>query len=145
MRVVIDTNVWVSALLAQQGYSARLIDAFRQAVIEVVVSEPLLHEIEAVLKRPRLIAKYKLNDEMISEYLSLIKSQSIQVSVSGTLRLCRDPRDDFLLETAIFGSAEYLITRDDDIKRDRELVQRMAEWGVQVVSVQQFLNLIQQR
>jgi len=38
-----------------------------------------------------------------------------------------------------------MITRDDDIKRDRELVQRMAEWGVQVVSVQQFLNLIQQQ
>jgi putative PIN family toxin of toxin-antitoxin system len=142
MRVVVDTNVWVSAFLAQRGYPARLIEAFRQALIEVVVSEPLIRELDAVLRRPRLVSKYQLSDQSINEYISLIKRQSVWVSVSGTLHICRDPRDDFLLETALFGGAEYLVTRDDDLKRDLDLTQRMAEWGVQVVSVQQFLNLL---
>jgi putative PIN family toxin of toxin-antitoxin system len=142
MRVVVDTNVWVSAFLAQRGYPAQLIEAFRQALIEVVVSEPLIRELDAVLRRPRLVSKYQLSDQSINEYISLIKRQSVWVSVSGTLHICRDPRDDFLLETALFGGAEYLVTRDDDLKRDLDLTQRMAEWGVQVVSVQQFLNLL---
>jgi putative PIN family toxin of toxin-antitoxin system len=119
-----------------------LIEAFRQALIEVVVSEPLIRELDAVLRRPRLVSKYQLSDQSINEYISLIKRQSVWVSVSGTLHICRDPRDDFLLETALFGGAEYLVTRDDDLKRDLDLTQRMAEWGVQVVSVQQFLNLL---
>jgi len=88
------------------------------------------------------VSKYQLSDQSINEYISLIKRQSVWVSVSGTLHICRDPRDDFLLETALFGGAEYLVTRDDDLKRDLDLTQRMAEWGVQVVSVQQFLNLL---
>ena len=119
-----------------------MIEAFRQALIEVVVSEPLIRELDAVLRRPRLVSKYQLSDQSINEYISLIKRQSVWVSVSGTLHICRDPRDDFLLETALFGGAEYLVTRDDDLKRDLDLTQRMAEWGVQVVSVQQFLNLL---
>lgn len=50
-----------------------------------------------------------------------------------------------VLETAILGKAEYLVTRDDDLKRDLELVQKMAEWGIQVVSVQQFLKRLSPR
>jgi predicted nucleic acid-binding protein len=45
-----------------------------------------------------------------------------------------------VLETALLGKAEYLVTRDDDLKRDPDLIQKMAEQGVQVVSVQQFLK-----
>jgi putative PIN family toxin of toxin-antitoxin system len=145
MRVVIDTNVWVSAFLTDRSYSARLIEAFRKGDIEVVVSEPLIHELETVLRRPRLMNKYRYGDSAITEYIALIKEQSIWVDVSGTFELCRDPRDNFLLETSLFGSAEYLVTRDDDIKRDLELIQTLAEWGIQVLSVQQFLVRLSSR
>jgi len=127
MRVVIDTNVWVSAFLIRQSYPARLVRAFCQAHFEVIVSEPLIRELDSVLRRPRLMNKYQFSEDAIKEYISLIKEQSIWVSISGTLQLCRDSRDNFLLETALFGGAEYLVTRDDDLKRDLELVQKMAE------------------
>jgi putative PIN family toxin of toxin-antitoxin system len=140
MRVVIDTNIWVSAFLTNRGHSARLIEAFRAGDFEVVVSEPLLHELGTVLRRPRLMNKYYYDETAITEYIALIKEQSIWVDILGTLNLCRDPRDNFLLETALFGGAEYLVSRDDDLKRDLALIQRMAELGIQVVSVQQFLT-----
>ncbi|BCW95363.1 MAG: putative toxin-antitoxin system toxin component, PIN family [Fimbriimonadales bacterium] len=140
MRVVIDTNIWVSAFLVQRGYSARLIDAFRQTRFVSLLSAPLVQELETVLRRPRLVSKYHLEESLIREYIALIREQSVWVEVEGTVRLCRDPRDNFLIETAIFGNADYLVTRDDDLKRAPELVQQMTAFGIQVVSVQQFLN-----
>ncbi len=62
---------------------------------------------------------------------------------TGELHLCRDPADDFLLETALLGQAGYMVTRDDDLKRDLELIQQMEEQGIQVLSVRQFLKLVE--
>ena len=47
-----------------------------------------------------------------------------------------------LLETALRGNARCLVTRDDDLKRDSELIAQMESRGVQVVSVQQFLDIL---
>jgi predicted nucleic acid-binding protein len=47
-----------------------------------------------------------------------------------------------ILETAILGSADYLVTRDDDIKSDRELIALLKERNVSVVTVRQFLDLV---
>lgn len=66
MRVVIDTNVWISALLNPHGAPARLIRAFREGVFEVAASEPMLHEIEVVLRRPRIWRKYRPLVERLS-------------------------------------------------------------------------------
>jgi predicted nucleic acid-binding protein len=58
---------------------------------------------------------------------------------TGAVHECRDPDDDLVLETALLGHAQYLVTRDDDIKRDLELIERLQAYGVTVLSVQQFL------
>lgn len=74
--------------------------------------------------RPRLMRRMSYHPDLVQELINL----------------CRDPHDNMFLETAIKGGAEYLVTRDDDLKRDPELLQKMAEFGIQVVSVQRFLN-----
>lgn len=63
MRVVIDTNIWISALLNPSGEPARLVAAFMKGEFELVVCEPLVKEIAEVLRRPRIAKKYQLNDE----------------------------------------------------------------------------------
>ncbi|GIV12239.1 MAG: hypothetical protein KatS3mg021_0521 [Fimbriimonadales bacterium] len=72
--------------------------------------------------------------------IEVLRRRGLWVELRGDVRLCRDPHDNMFLETAIKGGADYLVTRDDDLKQDQELIQKMAEFGVQVVSVQQFLN-----
>lgn len=52
IRAVIDTNIWVSALLNPSGYPAKLRKAFEEGRFEVVISEPILKEIADVLSRP---------------------------------------------------------------------------------------------
>ena len=64
------------------------------------------------------------------------------VTPTGLLRLCRDQRDDIFLETAILGEAQYAVSRDDDIKRDLDLIAHLRANGVEVVSVAQFLALL---
>jgi predicted nucleic acid-binding protein len=46
------------------------------------------------------------------------------------------------LEAAMRGNARYLVSRDDDLKRDLEMVAQMASRGIEVVSVQQFLDIL---
>ena len=107
--------------------------------IEVVVALPILGEIDEVLRRPRIKRKYRVRDSEIAEYLRLISARATLVHISGKTALCRDPDDDVLLEAAIAGGVDYLVTRDDDIKRDLDLMRHMKERGVEVVSVSQFL------
>ena len=123
--VLIDTNVWVSAFINPHGYPARLKNAWLAGAFEVIVSLPLLEEIAEVLARPRIQRKYHIDQTEIADFLRLLAARGIAVVPLGELDLCRDPDDNLILETAILGQARYAISRDDDIKGDRELVMQM--------------------
>lgn len=138
--VLVDTNVWVSALINPHGYPARLKAAWVQGQFEAVVSIPLLDELAEVLARPRIRIKYGLDDQEISEFLRLLAVRSRRVTPQGQLHVCRDPDDDLILETALLGQASYAVSRDDDMKRDQDLIAQMEAHGVKVLSVQQFVD-----
>ena len=141
--ILVDTNVWVSALLNPHGFPARLKDAWVAGQFDVVVSIPLLEEIADVLTRPRIQAKYNLTAEEIEQFLDLLQEHALRIAPAGELHLCRDPDDDLILETAILGKAQYAVSCDDDLKRDSELMAQMQSRGVQTLSVQQFLELLE--
>lgn len=109
VRAVIDTNVRVSALLNPSGYPARLREAFKKGLFEVIVSEPIFEEIADVLSRPRIQNKYGIKDADIKEYLILTEEQAEHVPVSGSVSICRDKDDDLIIETSVKGEAGYLI------------------------------------
>ena len=90
--------------------------------------------------RPRLTRKYPIVAADVEEFLQLLIQRSPIVVPTGSLHECRDPDDDLILETALLGQAEYAVTRDDDIKGDRNLVERLKSHGITVVTVQHFLD-----
>ncbi len=138
--VLLDTNVWVSAFINPAGLPARLLSAWLDGRYQVVVSLPLLDELSDVLTRPHLTRKYPIAAADVEEFLRLLIQRSQIVVPTGSIRECRDPDDDLILETAILGQAQYAVTRDDDIKRDRDLMNHLQARGVTVLSVQQFLE-----
>jgi len=73
-------------------------------------------------------------------FARLIAARATIVQTSGELKICRDPDDDEILEAVIVGKARYLVTRDDDLKRDLDLIKMARKSGVGVVSVRQFLR-----
>ena len=138
--VVIDTNVWVSAFLNRRGFPARIKDAWVNGQFEIAISTPLLHEVSEVLHRPRIKDKYGLTEAEITQFVELILRRAVLVAISGQLKLCRDERDDIFLETAIVAGAEYLISRDDDLKADSDLIEQMRTHGVEVITVSHFVQ-----
>ena len=142
--VLVDTNVWVSALINPRGFPARLKDAWLEGRFDVVVSLPLLEEIADVLTRPRIQNKYKLRDNDIEELLRLLQERARHAELTGAVHLCRDPDDDLVLETALVGGAQVLVSRDDDLKDDADLITQMQINGVHVLSVQHFLDWLDQ-
>ena len=138
--VVVDTNVWISAFLNRTGFPARIKNAWVNGQFEIAISTPLLHEISEVLHRPRIKDKYDLTEDEITQFVELILRRAVLVVISGQLKLCRDERDNIFLETAIVASAEYLISRDDDLKGDSDLIGQMRAHGVEVITVSHFLE-----
>jgi len=138
--VLLDTNIWVSAFINPHGFPARLKDAWMAGQFDVVVSIPLLEEIADMLTRPRIQTKYGLSTEEIEQFLRLLQERATHVTPTGEFHLCRDPDDDLILETAVLGGARYAVSRDDDLKGDDDLVAQMRSRGVEVLSVQHFLE-----
>jgi putative PIN family toxin of toxin-antitoxin system len=140
-RILVDTNVWVSALISPVGAPAQILRAFREDQFILIVSVETIAELADVLARPRI--QRRLHDRGdVSILLAQMRSHAAMVRPIGELRLCRDPDDDIVLETAVLGEAQFVVSRDDDIKRDLDLIAHLRANGVEVVSVAQFLALL---
>jgi putative PIN family toxin of toxin-antitoxin system len=111
MRAVIDTNIWISFLFGKllSGLDDYLLDG----LLDVVISDEQLEEIITVLKRPKFRKHFSSDD--IEEFLSLIYKTARVVKVHHTIKDCRDEKDNFILETAIRGRADYIVTGDKDL------------------------------
>lgn len=141
---VVDTNVWVSAFLNPAGYPARLVAAGKEYQFEVVVSQPLLDELREVLSRPRIMRIRQTTVGDAERFVHMVSVLARLVPVSGSLGICRDPDDDVVLETALAGEADYVVSRDEDVTRDLELVQHFKEQGIQLLTVDRFLSQMTQ-
>ncbi len=142
MRAVVDTNVWISAVLNPQGPPASIRAALREALFTLVTSEPLLAELGEVLSRPRFASRYGVTPDDIAELVALLRERAEVVPVTGTVHLCRDPDDDVVIETALAGRADALVTRDDDLKAVAELESILRDRGVVVLTVRRFLTAL---
>lgn len=107
IRVVLDTNVIVSGLLASEGLPAVILDLALQGKVRAALSPPILVEMERVLRRPR----FDFEPRKIGSFLALFKSRAKLVYPSRTLVVCReDPSDNYFLECAEAANADFLIT-----------------------------------
>jgi len=140
-----DSNVWVSAFLNPFGAPAQLKDAWLAGRLVVVTSVPLLAEVNDVLRRPRIKRKYRIPEDDIVAFCELIAVRTTLVPLAGSITICRDPDDDHVLETALAGHVTYLVTRDDDIKRDPLVHQFLKPHNIHVVTVSRMLHILTAR
>lgn len=137
--VVVDTSVWVSAILTPGGSPGQVLRAFRQGRFRIVMSDYLFAELADVLARPRIRRRHEGRNDA-EELLTLLRSRARIVEPTGAIRACRDSKDDLILETAIVGRARYLVSRDEDLTRDLDLVAALRTYGIVVVTVARFLE-----
>jgi putative PIN family toxin of toxin-antitoxin system len=142
--VAVDTNIWVSAFLTPHGYLARIRGYWHANRFGVVLCMELLTELAQVLTRPKLQTKYGYSTEEVTVYLRSVAELANIVKITGTLNLCRDSDDDMLIETAITGNATHIISRDEDITRDANVVHYLEERGIQALTISRFLRELEE-
>jgi putative PIN family toxin of toxin-antitoxin system len=116
-----------------------VLDAFARGRFVLVTSEPPLAEVRRVLSRPRRARRYRIDDADIDELVALLRMRAVIVAPPGNLRLCRDPDDDIVIETALVGRAGFVVTRDDDLRGAPEVVAYLEDLGIPVHSVRRVL------
>lgn len=132
-RVVVDTNVLISAALRPKGPPRAVIDMVRTANGVLLFSNDSFHELQSRLLRARFDRYVGREGRVL--YLVQIKAVSEWVSITGAKLGCRDPDDDKILETALMGDADCLVTGDQD------LLEMSSFSGIPIVNPAAFLEL----
>ena len=112
-RFVLDTNVLIGAALTPVGRPRMVVDAIRDAHGVLLFSEETFGELRTRFHRSKF-DRYVSRDARWL-FLAQLEAVSEWVSIVGAKLGCRDPGDDMLLETALLGRADCLITGDQDL------------------------------
>lgn len=134
-KVVIDTNVIVSALRSRNGFSFKLLSIIDDERFKVFISVPVLLEYEDAIKRDK--TNIKLRKTEIDDILNFICFIAEQRKIFYLWRpFLRDPKDDMFLELAFEAECDYLITFN---KKDFEGIET---FGIKVITPKEFLKVI---
>ena len=113
MRVIVDTNILVSGIFFRPSNPGKIVDLWWEHKFDLVTSEPIYSEVQDTFKKvakkigaePSLIVKL---DESLREYADV-------VSVTSEANICRDPKDNLILDTAHQGKADFIVSGDKDL------------------------------
>ena len=112
MRVVIDTNVWISRLLLADSVAGRAINKALEE-FEVVVSEASVDELARVLSRAKFDRYVSVQDR--EEFLRRLLKVTTMVAVLSDISDCRDPKDNRFLALALDSESHRIISGDADL------------------------------
>src|SRR6266487_4013979 len=111
IKIILDTNWWISFIVSKNSFGFPVF--FFDKKMLICFSEELKNEIISSLAYTRTLKRINpVNLEMYNTYITY--SAKI-FSVKTFVNLCRDPKDNFLLALAKDASADFLITRDEDL------------------------------
>ena len=106
-KAVLDTNILVSALIWRGAPYHCLLSA-QAGFFELIISEPILDELSSVLA-----GKFRIEDEQVKEFISLVKRTGHLVRIVDRIRLVADdPSDDKVVEAAAAAKADFIVTGD---------------------------------
>ena len=111
-RLVIDTNVFISAVVLPRSVPRQAVDKALHDDI-VLLSESTMHELTEVLCRPKFDRYIRVEARAL--FLAQLASVAEFVPIIQLIRECRDPKDDKFLEVALNGRADVIITGDTDL------------------------------
>lgn len=138
MNVVLDANVYVSALISPTGPPAQIIQHWENDQFEVVISPAIVDEIARVLEYPRLVDRYHQIKQHRSTFLAMLQETAIMVHPNQKLSVVQtDESDNRYLECAVAGQAQYLVTGDP------HLLQLGSYQGLVILNPAAFLTLLQ--
>jgi putative PIN family toxin of toxin-antitoxin system len=135
IKIVIDTNVIVSALRSRRGFSFKLLSIIDDKRFEVFISVPLILEYEDAVKREK--TNIKLIKSEIDDVLDFICSVANERKIFYLWRpFLKDPKDDMILELAVESECDYIITFNI-----KDFI-GIETFGIKTLTPKEFINLI---
>ena len=136
LKVVLDTNVFVSGLLVKAGLPAQVLDTWRERQYLLITSPDIIAEIRATLAYPRIRRKYAVTDEDVEQLVALLEQDALVVpgdaDVAGSIP--DDTVDEMVLACAIEAKADVIVSGD------RHLLDLGTYRSVSIVTARQFLE-----
>ncbi len=136
MKIVLDTNVWVSALISPAGTPATLMRKLEDHIL--ITSVDMLEEVQRVLRYKRIADRYNVTSGMAKEYEENIRASAVLVAANlpDTPIVEADPSDDLSLACAASGRADCIVSGD------RHLLRLAVYQGIPIVSPRTLLAFI---
>lgn len=141
MKLVIDTNVIIAGLRSKQGASFQLLQRIWQGNLPFLLSVPLVLEYEDVLKRPDTLAATSLMIEEVDTVLDVLCLRGNEILIHYLWRpQLTDAKDDMVLELAVNGMAEAIVTFNV-----KDFQPAASHWNVATITPGECLRNLKQR
>lgn len=135
MRLVLDTNIFVSALLLQHSAPTELVELWMAGRFELISAEAQIEEIARVTRYPKLRAR--LRPALAGRLVNQLRTRATLVVKLPTVDVSPDPFDNYLLAMAQAGTANLLISGDK-----RDLLALATHHGTRIVTVSAAIELL---
>jgi putative PIN family toxin of toxin-antitoxin system len=134
MRVVLDTNVLVSALLIETSLPAQLLTPWRHGRFDLLTADLQLEAWMRVTRYPKISARLK--PSLAGRLINHLRELAVLIENLPAVVVSPDPDDNYLLALALGGEADYLVTGDKP-----HLLALARYEGTKIVPVRDFINL----
>lgn len=134
MRLVIDTNILISASLVSASLPAHLVVLWREGCFDLLTSAEQVDELKRVTRYPKI--RERLAPALAGRLINDLREVAITVTGLPTVDVCADPYDNYLLAMAAAGAADFLVTGDK-----RDLLEIKLYQGTRILTVRDFLTL----
>ena len=134
MRLVIDTNILISALFGDASLPAHLVGLWREGRFDLMTSAEQLDELMRVTRYPKIRAH--LSPPLAGRLINELREVAVVLNNLPTVTVCPDPYDNYLLAMARLGAADFLVTGDK-----RHLLSMKLYEGTKIITVRDFLTM----
>lgn len=139
LKVVLDANVFVSALINPHGKPAQILDHALENKIRVFVSSPIIEEFERVLRYPKLMDRHGLEEGEIGEFIyDLLNAAALTEEGNATGVIKGDPSDDKYLSCVVAAKADFIVSGDEHLLSLREYRR------IPIVTSSKFLEILEE-
>ncbi len=136
MKIVVDANIYASALIKPKSNSGRIVDLVKQNQLELVISPSIIKEIKRILLYPKIKKYHGLNDKEIDKYFEGMLIFAWVVEGKEKLDVIKDdPTDNKYLACADEGEADYIISGD------HHLLDLVNFRGITIIKAKAFLKI----
>jgi putative PIN family toxin of toxin-antitoxin system len=137
---VVDTNLFVSALISARGTPRALYTAWRDGAFALYLGDPQRAELVAVLARPHFRERFGVSEDETRALLYLLETRAHRAPLRDPLPIgVRDPKDEQILAAALGAGVDYLVSGDADLLT---LAGDQRLGGLRIVTARAFLDAL---